>query len=83
MFAENQKELRLLVSMDDKAYLRSGTDVGARDTKAGVTLSPQQRLQLVNNRERENWGALKGSAGNDLYFSLYPVSPCFKRAVKA
>ena len=36
MFSENQKEHSLVVSMDDKAYLRPGTDVGARNTKAGV-----------------------------------------------
>lgn len=36
MFSESQKEHILVVSMDDKAYLRPGTDVGARNTKAGV-----------------------------------------------
>ena len=36
MFSESQKKHSLVVSMDDKAYLRPGTDVGARNTKAGV-----------------------------------------------
>lgn len=36
MFSESQKEHSLVVSMDDKTYLRPGTDVGARNTKAGV-----------------------------------------------
>lgn len=36
MFSVSQKEHILVVSMDDKAYLRPGTDVGARNTKAGV-----------------------------------------------
>lgn len=36
MFSESQKEHSLVVSMDDKAYLLPGTDVGARNTKAGV-----------------------------------------------
>lgn len=36
MFSESQKEHILVVNMDDKAYLRPGTDVGARNTKAGV-----------------------------------------------
>lgn len=36
MFSDSQKEHILVVSMDEKAYLRPGTDVGARNTKAGV-----------------------------------------------
>lgn len=36
MFSVSQKEHILVVSMDDKAYLRPGTDVGAINTKAGV-----------------------------------------------
>ena len=36
MFSDSQKEHILVVNMDDKAYLRPGTDVGARNTKAGV-----------------------------------------------
>ena len=49
MFSENQKEHSLLVSMDDKAYLRPGTDVGARNTKAGViynVCNPNEQKQL-------------------------------------
>ena len=49
MFSENQKEHSLLVSMDDKAYLRPGTDVGARNTKAGVIYNvcdPNEQKQL-------------------------------------
>ena len=36
MFSDSQKEHILVVNMDEKAYLRPGTDVGARNTKAGV-----------------------------------------------
>ena len=36
MFAKEQEKHNVVISMDDKAYLRPGTDVGARDTKAGV-----------------------------------------------
>ena len=49
MFSENQKEHSLVVSMDDKAYLRPGTDVSARNTKAGVIYNvcdPDEQKQL-------------------------------------
>ena len=49
MFGEGQKEHSLLISMDDKAYLRPGTDVGVRDTKAGViydVCEPEKQKQL-------------------------------------
>ena len=49
MFSENQKEHSLLVSMDDNAYLRPGTDVGPRNTKAGVIYNvcdPNEQKQL-------------------------------------
>jgi len=49
MFGEGQKEHSLLISMDDKAYLRPGTDVGVRDTKAGViydACEPEKQKQL-------------------------------------
>ena len=36
MFAKGHEKHSVVISMDDKAYLRPGTDVGARDTKAGV-----------------------------------------------
>ena len=36
MFAKEQEKHNVVISMDDKAYLRPGTDVGARDTTAGV-----------------------------------------------
>ncbi|CAB4005466.1 RNA-directed DNA polymerase from transposon X-element [Paramuricea clavata] len=52
MFSENQKEHRLVVSMDDKAYLRPGTDVGARNTKAGVIYNvcdPDEQKQLAQH----------------------------------
>ena len=35
-------------------------------------LSPPQRLQLVNNRERENWGAVNGSASPRASFFPLP-----------
>ena len=49
MFANDQTEHSLLISMDDKAYLRPGTDVGFRDTKAGViydVCDPEKQRQL-------------------------------------
>lgn len=49
MFSDSQNEHSLLVSMDDKAYLRPGTDVGARNTKAGViydVCDPNEAKQL-------------------------------------
>ena len=49
MFAEEQKEHSVFISMDDKAYLHPGTDVGARNTKAGViydTCDPKKQKQL-------------------------------------
>ena len=49
MFGEGQKENSLLISMDDKAYLWPGTDVGVRDTKAGViydVCEPEKQKQL-------------------------------------
>ena len=49
MFAEGQKKHSVLISMDDKAYLRPGTDVGARDSKAGVVydvVDPAKRWEL-------------------------------------
>ena len=52
MFAEDQKENSLLVSMDDKAYLRPGTDVGARDTKTGVIYDvsdPEEQKKLTQH----------------------------------
>ena len=36
MFAKGHEKHSVVISMDDKAYLRPGTDVGARDTKAGI-----------------------------------------------
>ena len=45
MFSEHS----LVVSMDDKAYLWPGTDVGARNTKAGViyyVCDPDEQKQL-------------------------------------
>lgn len=36
MFGDHEKDHILLISMDDKAYLRPGTDVGTRATKTGV-----------------------------------------------
>jgi hypothetical protein len=51
MFSDSQKEHSLVVSMDDKAYLRPGTDVGARNTKAGViydVLIPMNRKDCHN-----------------------------------
>ena len=49
LFAEDQKNHGVLISMDDKAYLRPGTDVGARDSKAGVVYDvadPEKRREL-------------------------------------
>ena len=49
MFSKSQKEHSLVVSMDDKAYLRPGTDVGARNTKAGViheVCDPNEKKKL-------------------------------------
>ncbi|XP_070580686.1 uncharacterized protein [Ptychodera flava] len=36
MFSDSFQGNSLVISMDDKAYLRPGTDVGARDVKTGV-----------------------------------------------
>ena len=42
------KRFSLETSMDDKAYIRPGTDVGFRDTKAGVILGITMRNNSVN-----------------------------------
>ena len=36
MFREENKARRLMTSFDDKAYIRPGSDVEARDVKKGV-----------------------------------------------
>ena len=49
MFADDQKQHSLLISVDEKSYLRPGTDVGVGDTKAGVIYyvsEPEQQKQL-------------------------------------
>ena len=49
MFAKEQEKHNVVISIDDKAYLRPGTDVGARDTKAGVVYDvadPNKRRKL-------------------------------------
>lgn len=49
MFGEGQKQHSLLISMDSKGYLQPGTDVGVRDTKAGVVYDvcePEKQKQL-------------------------------------
>ena len=49
MFGDDEKDHILLISMDDKAYLRPGTDVGARVIKTGViydVIDPEQEEKL-------------------------------------
>ena len=48
MFSEQSllKRFSLEISMDDKAYIRPGTDVGFKDIKAGVI------LQLTNEEQQ-------------------------------
>ena len=49
MFSESQREHILVVNMDDKAYLRPGTDVGAINTKASViydVCNPNEQKKL-------------------------------------
>ena len=73
MFGEGQKEHSLLISMDDKAYLRPGTDGGVRDTKAGVicdVCEPEKQKQLpqhdFNQAEVNQNQHHFGSFGNTL-----------------
>ena len=49
IFGDDEKDHSLLISMDDKAYLRPGTDVGARATKTGViydVIDPEEEKKL-------------------------------------
>ena len=49
MFAEDEKEHSVFMSMDDKACLRPVTDMGAWNTKTGViydTCDPEKQKQL-------------------------------------
>lgn len=49
MFGDDEKDHSLLISMDDTAYLRPGTDVGARATKTGViydVIDPEEEKKL-------------------------------------
>ena len=49
MFKPENNNQSLIISFDDKAYLRPGTDVGVRDVKKGVIFDvadPQKQKQL-------------------------------------
>lgn len=58
MFGDHEKDHILLISMDDKAYLRPGTDVGTRATKTGViygVIDPE----LEKNLRQHNFNHLE------------------------